>query len=81
MTRTSTNQFGFMPRRSTIEATFLIRQVIEWFREQKKDPYMFFIDLENAYNKIPKMLYDGLWTNIKSQQSLLLSSRTCAKML
>jgi hypothetical protein len=32
-TRISTNQFSFMPGRSTIEAIFLIRQVMERFRE------------------------------------------------
>ncbi len=37
MTSTTKNQFGFMPGRSTMEAIFLIRQLIERYREQKKD--------------------------------------------
>ena len=46
------NQFGFMPGRSTMEAIFLIRQVMELYREKKKDLHMVFIDLENVYDKI-----------------------------
>ena len=53
-TQISPNQFGFMPGRSTTEAIFLIRQVMERFREQKKDLHLVFIDLEKAYDKISR---------------------------
>ena len=48
----SKNQFDFIPGRSTIEAIFLIRQLMERHQEQKNDLHMIFIDLEKAYDKI-----------------------------
>ena len=50
-TQISTNQFDFMPG---TEAIFLIRQVMERFREQKKNLHLVFIGLEKAYDKIPR---------------------------
>jgi hypothetical protein len=49
--RISMNQHGFMPGRSTMEAIFLIRQVMEEYREQKH-LHIVFIDLEKTYNNI-----------------------------
>jgi hypothetical protein len=81
VTNVTENQFGFMTERLTMEAIFLIRQLMERCREQKKDLHMIFIDLEKDYDKVTRMSCGGLCRSTKSHQSTLPSLRICTIML
>ena len=57
----------------------IIRQLMERYREQKKDLHMVFIDLEKAYDNTEKRHVVGLG-EAKSPNYTLPSSRICTKM-
>jgi hypothetical protein len=57
----SYNQFSFIPERSITEVIHLLRQMIEYNRERKKDLHMIFIDLENVYDKVPVKYFGGCY--------------------
>ena len=51
-------QFGFRPGRGTTDAIFIVRQIQEKFLAQKKDLWIAFVDLEKAFDIVPR---DVLW--------------------
>lgn len=47
-------QFGFMPGRSTTDPIFITRQVIEKHRAKRKKLFLAFVDLEKAFDRVPR---------------------------
>ena len=47
-------QFGFMSGKSTIDAIFILRQLQEKYREKKRKLYHVFVDLEKAFDCVPR---------------------------
>ena len=49
---------GFMPGKSTVDALFIVRRIQEEFRGKEKKMYMFFVDLEKAFDRVPRKVME-----------------------
>ncbi|XGW19497.1 hypothetical protein V3C99_003389 [Haemonchus contortus] len=61
----SQKQFGFMPERSTTDAIFIARQVMEKYREKRRPCYIAFLDLEKAFDRLPRQV---LWRALRKRK-------------
>ena len=51
-------QFGFMPGSGTTDVLFVIRRMQEKYREKKKKLYMCFVDIEKAFDRVPRKVME-----------------------
>ena len=61
---TDIHESQFMPGRSTTDATFILKQTIEQYREGQKDICVTFIDLEKAYDRVPR---EEIWRTMRER--------------
>ena len=47
-------QMGFMPSSGATDAIFIMRQLMEKYEMAGRDLYMVFVDLEKAFNHVPR---------------------------
>jgi len=61
----SEQQFGFIPGRSTTDAVFALRQLGEKYREGQRNLHCVFIDLEKAFDRVPR---EELWNCLREKK-------------
>ena len=54
----SKQQYGFMPGKTTSDAMFALRMLMEKYREGEKELHCVFVDLEKAYDRVAR---EELW--------------------
>ena len=54
----SKQQYGFMLGKGTTDAMFVLRMLMEKYREGQRELHCVFVDLEKAYDKFPR---EELW--------------------
>ena len=63
-------QFDFMPKRGTIDATFILRRLQEEHHAKGKKLYMCFMNLEKASDRVPRKVLEWAMKKKRIQRSV-----------
>ena len=58
MVKVDEMQFGVMPGKGTTDAVFILRRLQEEYLDKEKKLYMCFIDLEKAFDRVPRKVLE-----------------------
>ena len=58
-------QFGFMPKRETIDPVFILRNMQEEYHAEGKKLYMCFVHPEKAFDRVPRNVLE--WALMKKE--------------
>ena len=80
-------QFGFMPERGTTDALFVIRRMQEEYRYKKKKLYIYFVDIEKTFDRVPRKVIERAMRKkdlpeviVRAVMSLNYSAKTKVRM-
>jgi len=64
-------QFGFMPGKGTIDAIYIVRRVQECYLGKKRKLFMCFVDLEKAFDRVPRRVIEWALRKRNAPESLV----------